>query len=155
MHKNTFPNLDQMTDFKKVFLDTTPIIYFLDDNPNYSDKVETILSLFIKQKIQIITSVITCSEYLILPYRTNNIEKEIAFFEFLNDCKIPICQIDLNTAKLASTIRAKYNYFKAMDCLQIASAMSHNCDLFLTNDKQLKQFNAITCLTIDDLIKEL
>ncbi len=61
----------------------------------------------------------------------------------------------MNTAKLASTIRAKYNYFKAMDCLQIASAMTHNCDLFLTNDKQLKQFNAITCLTIDDLIKEL
>lgn len=33
--------------------------------------------------------------------------------------------------------------------------MTHNCDLFLTNDKQLKQFNTITCLTIDDLIKEL
>ena len=113
MPKNTFPNLDQMTYFKKVFLDTTPIIYFLDDNPNYSDKVEIILSYFIKHKIQIITSVITCSEYLILPYRTNNIEKEIAFFEFLNDCKIPICQIDLNTAKRASTIRAKYNLFQS------------------------------------------
>ena len=75
--------------------------------------------------------------------------------EFCNHLKIPICQIDLNTAKLASTIRAKYNYFKAMDCLQIASAMAHNCDLFLTNDKQLKQFNAITCLTIDDLTNEL
>ena len=92
---------------------------------------------------------------MILPYKTNNIEKEIAFFEFLHDCKIPIYSIDLNTAKLASTIRAKYKFFKSMDCLQIASAMTHNCDLFLTNDKQLKQFSSISCFTIEDLFCEL
>ena len=41
-----------MTEFKKVFLDTTPIIYFLDDNPYYSDKVEKywLISLIIKHK---------------------------------------------------------------------------------------------------------
>ena len=33
-----------MTGYNKVFLDTTPIIYFLDEDVNFGDKVENILS---------------------------------------------------------------------------------------------------------------
>ena len=47
-------------------------------------------------------------------------------------------------------IRAEYGYFKAMDALQLASACIHGCDLFLTNDKQLKQFKEIPCVTVEE-----
>mgnify|MGYP003301959579 CR=1 FL=1 len=52
------------------------------------------------------------------PYRTNNTEKIAAFFEFIEDCEIPVHPIDIETAKKAAEIRAEYKNFKTMDCLQ-------------------------------------
>lgn len=97
-----------------------------------------------------LTSTITCTEYLTYPYRTGNTEKIDAFFEFLTDCNVQIYPIDMGTAKKAAQIRAEYKDFKTMDCLQLASACQQKCDIFLTNDKQLRLFNEIKCLTIND-----
>lgn len=44
-----------------------------------------------------------------------------------------------------------YKGFKAMDALQLAIACLEKCDLFLTNDKQLRQFEEIKCITVDEL----
>lgn len=38
-----------------------------------------------------------------------------------------------------------------MDALQLSIASMSKCDLFLTNDKQLKQFREIECLTVGEL----
>ena len=43
-------------------------------------------------------------------------------------------------------------FFKTMDALQLSTACISGCDLFLTNDKQLKQFKEITCITVDELV---
>ena len=48
-------------------------------------------------------------------------------------------------------IRAEYKFFKSMDALQLATACINKCDLFLTNDKQLKQFKEIKCVTVDQV----
>lgn len=39
-----------------------------------------------------------------------------------------------------------------MDALQLAVACITGCDLFLTNDKQLKQFADIKCITVEELV---
>ena len=140
-----------MTEYKKIFLDTTPIIYFLDVDVNYAEKVENLFSDFLEAESQMITSTITCTEYLTYPYRTGNSEKIDAFYEFLSDCHIPMCPIDVDIAKKAAQIRAEYKDFKTMDCLQLATACVQECDLFLTNDKQLRQFKEIKCVTMDEL----
>lgn len=140
-----------MTEYKKVFLDTAPIIYFLDMDVNYAEKVEKLFSDLLEAESQMITSTITCTEYLTYPYRTGNSEKIDAFYEFLSDCDIPMCPIDIDIAKKAAQIRAEYKDFKMMDCLQLATACVQECDLFLTNDKQLRQFREIKCVTMDEL----
>ena len=67
-------------------------------------------------------SAITCTEYLTFPYKTNNLEKVRAFFDFVTDCDIPLYSVDVEIAKKASGIRAEYKDFKTMDALQLASA---------------------------------
>lgn len=42
-------------------------------------------------------------------------------------------------------------YFKAMDALQIAAAVVSGCDMFFTNDRQLRQEKELPCITMDDL----
>lgn len=38
-----------------------------------------------------------------------------------------------------------------MDAIQLAVACLEGCDLFLTNDKQLRQFKEIKCITVEEL----
>lgn len=54
-------------------------------------------------------------------------------------------------AMKSAQIRAEYKGIKAMDALQLAAACLSKCDLFLTNDKQLKQFKEIQCVTVEEL----
>lgn len=139
-----------MTEYKKVFLDTTPLIYFLDNDIHFGEKTKQILESILSEGKTIMSSVITEMEYLVYPYRTNNPEKIDAFYDFLADCDIELKQIDSEIARKASQIRAEYKDFKAMDALQLAVAVQTHCDVFLTNDKQLKQFKEVNCITVEE-----
>ncbi len=90
-------------------------------------------------------------EYFVFPYRN----KEYSFIDMFNrlvaTTGMEIVEINQRIAKKASQIRAEYKGFKAMDALQLAVACLLKCDLFLTNDKQLKQFKDIKCVTVDEL----
>ena len=139
-----------MIEFNKVFLDTTPLIYFLDADPNFGVKTKLILEDVLSAGKAITSSVITCQEYLVYPYRTNNQEKIDVFFEFIDACGIDLIPISIEISKLAARIRADNKDFRAMDSLQLAVAVHSGCDLFLTNDKQLKQFNGLRCVTVEE-----
>ena len=143
-----------MTGYKKVFIDTAPFIYFIEgneNNPLYYDKVKNFLNDCYNNDVQFITSVITIEEYFVYPYRVNE-TKYIALFEkLIQTLNFKIVDIDKTIAKSAAKIRAEYKGFKAMDALQLATACLFGCDLFLTNDKQLKQFKEIRCLTVEEV----
>ena len=139
-----------MTDFNKVFLDTAPVIYFLDEDMNFGVKSRSIIEEILLQGKTIAASAITCMEYLVYPYRTNNSEKIEAFSDFIEEVGIPILTIGALTAAKAAQIRARYPAFKAMDALQLATAVLAGCDVFLTNDNQLRQFDELHCITVED-----
>lgn len=143
-----------MTEYKKVFLDTTPLIYFLDDDIHFGLKTRQIFEEILYNDRLLLTSVLTCMEYLVHPYRTNNQAKIKACADFLNDCHIPVLSINLEIATRAAQIRAAYKDFKSLDALQLATACVYGCDAFLTNDKQLRHFREIPCLTIDDWLNK-
>lgn len=139
-----------MTEFNKIFIDTAPFIYFLDNDVVYGNKVKNLFENLLNNNKQMVTSVVTCEEYLVYPYRMGNKEKEDVFFEFINDCCIEPININVDIAKIAAQIRANYTGFKGMDSLQLAVALYSNCDVFLTNDRQLRQFSELRCVTIDE-----
>lgn len=103
------------------------------------------------ENCDLITSAITVTEYLTYPYQKDNFQLINAFYAFLNGMDIDIKCIDKKIADKAAKIRAEYKYFKTMDALQLSTACLTGCDLFLTNDRQLKQFGEIKCITVDEL----
>ena len=143
-----------MTDYKKAFVDTAPFIYFIEkdsNNPHYFNKVKNFFRYGYENDSKFVTSVITMEEYFVFPYRN----KEYSFIDMFNrlveTTDMEIIEINKEIAKKASQIRAEYNSFKAMDALQLAVACVIKCDLFLTNDKQLRQFKEIKCITVDEI----
>ena len=53
--------------------------------------------------------------------------------------------------KIAAKLRAKYKGLKGMDAIHIATSIYYNCDIFLTNDAQLKQVSEANILLVDDM----
>lgn len=138
-----------MTDFKKVFLDTSPVVYYLECNELYYLNMKKFWKEY--GECDYVTSAVTVTEYLTFPYQQNNLQLINAFYAFINGMDIEIKSIDKTIADKAAQIRAEYKFFKTMDALQLATACLTGCDLFLTNDKQLKQFREIKCITVDEL----
>ncbi len=139
-----------MRDFSKVFLDTAPLIYFLDEESPFCLNTAKIFSYFSKCKCDIITSSITCMEYLVYPYRNGDKKAIDAFWRFIEKSNVYIRNIDKEIAEGAARIRAQYSNFKAFDSVQLACAINEKCELFLTNDKQLKQFSRLSCVTVEE-----
>ena len=112
-----------MTDFKKIFIDTSPVIYYLESNVLYYPKMKEFW----------------------------NFKLLNAFYAFIDGMDIEFKNIDKAVAEKVAQIRAEYKFFKTMDALQLATACLSGCDLFLTNDKQLKQLREIKCITIEEI----
>lgn len=88
---------------------------------------------------------------MFFPYR-NELYSFIAMFNRLvKTTDMEIVEVTQEIARKAARIRAEYKGFKSMDALQLATACITKCDLFLTNDKQLKQFKEVKCITVDEL----
>ena len=134
--------------YKRIFLDTSPLIYFLDENSMFKPNMDKIFYKILNQGSTLITSTITVEEFLVYPYRKEDFTAIQGFHNFIKDKKISVLKIDVNIAVEAAKIRAEYRHFKSMDSLQLAAAICSGCDLFLTNDKQLKQFDKISCMTV-------
>ena len=141
-----------MTGFKRVFVDTAPIIYYLENSALYMDSVKNFFEKCLEKNIQIVTSSITIEEYLVFPYSSGKMEFADNFKRFIEYMNIEVVDIDSNIAEQGAKIRGKYKNFKAMDALQIATAIVSGCDMFFTNDKQLRQEKELPCMIMDDLV---
>lgn len=140
-----------MTGYKRIFVDTSLFIYYLENSRLYFDKMTKFFTKCYMNRIEIITSTITVEEYLVYPYSSQKTELIENFDRFLKYMNINVIPIDGEIARQGAEIRAKYKSFKAMDALQIATAIKSGCDVFFTNDKQLKQEKELPCITMENL----
>jgi predicted nucleic acid-binding protein len=69
---------------KKVFLDTAPIIYFIEAHQQFGPLVKQVVDLINENRIQAVTSVLTISEVLPKPVETGNEELAKKFMTYLS-----------------------------------------------------------------------
>ena len=138
---------------KKVFLDTAPLIYYIEENNQYSQILDKLFIANSKGKFLFQTSVITLLEVLVQPMRQNEKQLVEQYQNILcNSATISILELNIEITKRAAFYRAKYG-LKTPDAIQIATAVYSSSDYFLTNDLRLNIVKEIEILTIDDLVK--
>ncbi|OQX79879.1 MAG: hypothetical protein B6D64_04135 [Bacteroidetes bacterium 4484_276] len=136
----------------KIFLDTAPIIYYIEGNVKYQDFLSNLFKLNVREEVDFVTSSITFMEIMVLPFRLGQFELIKQYETILSESEtIIILDLDLKIAKAAAEIRAKYN-IKTPDSIQLATAINQSCNFFLTNDKKLK-ISGITTLYLDEIVK--
>ena len=118
------------TEFRRVYIDTAPIIYYLEHSAFYMEKMKHFFESCLEHDIQIVTSTITIEEYLVFPYQSGQMEFADNFKRFLQYMNVEIVNIDDRIAEQAAKIRGRFKSFKAMDSLQLAAAIISECDMF-------------------------
>lgn len=139
-----------MIECKKIFIDTAPFIYLLDETPQYVSLMQQVFLDCLKNNTAMVTSTVTITEYLVLPYRTNNLVKIKNFADFIRDTNIFVMPISREIAELAAKLRAENSTLKSMDVLQLATAIHTQCEVLITNDKKLAQNKQIKCILANE-----
>lgn len=124
---------------KKVFIDTNPLIYLVSQQEPFYSKVIKFMSDCISDDAEFYTSTITDAEFLVKPFEEKNTDEAEKYKDYLKKLEFVKCFISEQIGELAAKIRADYHDIKLGDALQIAASLDCNCDIFFTNDKQLKQ----------------
>ena len=136
---------------KRIFLDTAPLIYYIEENSLYENLLNDLFAVCEKQKCQFISSVITLTEVLILPLREGKKELAEKYENILTHShSIEIIDINVDIAKVTAQLRADYS-LKTPDAIQLATAIYSYADYFLTNDKRLKIIKEVQVITLNDL----
>lgn len=131
---------DELSSLKSIFIDTAPIIYYIEAHEEYGPLIKNLISFFRAGKRPIFTSVITITEVLPAPVSLNNEELVKKFVNFLKIGEnINLSEISPGIAEQAGRLRGKYSSLSTMDAIQVAAAVNSGADAFLTNDIKLKQ----------------
>lgn len=143
---------DVLNQGMRLFLDSAPVIYYVEQHPRYIDTVAIIFEAIDAGTVEAITSPITLAESLVIPYRLNLVSVQQAFLDVIVQSNHTQCMpIDHGESRLAAELRASYHLSLA-DALQVAVALRAGCDAFLTNDMGLRRVAEIRMLVLDDLI---
>lgn len=133
----------------RLFLDTAPVIYFVERNLKFVDRVDPIFER-LESEIMAVVGAVTIAECLVGALRLNLAALQQAYLEILDGENVVFVESSRMIAREAARIRFEYN-FQLPDALQIASAIAADCDVFLTNDTQLKRVTELRVLVVSEL----
>ncbi|MCL2327134.1 MAG: PIN domain-containing protein [Bacteroidetes bacterium] len=134
---------------KKIFLDTAPLIYFMEEESEFLPLLSDLFSS--SNNCRFVTSVITLSEVLVMPLREKRMQLVEQYKNILTLAgNIEIFDINIPIAEETAKIRANF-HFKTPDAIQLATAKYSIADYFFTNDYRLKTFTDLNVITLTDL----
>ncbi|TAO05429.1 MAG: type II toxin-antitoxin system VapC family toxin [Phormidium sp. SL48-SHIP] len=133
----------------RLFLDTAPVIYFVERNPLFVDRVDPIFERFESEITPVVGSV-TVAECLVGALQMSLTDLEQAYVAIFKSDDVLFVENTLTISQDAARIRVQYN-LRLPDALQIAAAMDAGCQAFLTNDAQLKRIAELNILLVSEL----
>lgn len=120
----------------RLYLDTAPIIYVVEQVPDFSEKI---LHYIQKPDIELVVSDLTWMECRVKPLAENNETLLADYDKFFSQSIIEIVELSRKVLERATHIRSQYN-IKTPDAIHLGAAIISKCDIFLTNDQSLERF---------------
>jgi predicted nucleic acid-binding protein len=134
-----------------LFVDTAPVIYYIEDHPDFSEPVDQLVRSVQAGSHQLITSFITYVEVLTKPKREKNGFLENQYIRMMNQFHFfRIVQSNSEIMIRAVHFRAKYG-LKTPDAIQLATAQVCRADAVITNDHVWKKITELHVVTLDEL----
>jgi predicted nucleic acid-binding protein len=134
---------DELAIGSVVLVDSAPLIYLFDENPEFAGRYQRLLDRIQNQEIFAAISAITLAEVIFRPVALGEetvVKRMRAFLE-----QWQCVSVDLDIAESAARLRVLYK-LKIPDALQLAIAVSIGADAIITNDKDFASVKGIRVL---------
>lgn len=134
--------------YQRIGIDTNVFIYYLNKNSSYYSRTVGIFTLLAEKQSILVTSIITLTELLSFKADesiTTKLEREFVLIPNLQ-----LIEINRAIAQNAAKIRRMYG-FALVDSIQLATAVEHTAQVFITNDKKLQRFKGLKVLMLSSL----
>ncbi len=142
---------DALSGVTRIGLDTAPIIYLIEEHPDYLPIVAPLFEQIDAGVYTAVTSTITVAEVSVMPLRLNRPEIQSQYLDLLlHSVNFETKPIDAALAQAGAALRAHYN-IRLPDALQLAAALDAGCEVFVTNDAALTRVSEIRVLVISEL----
>lgn len=152
MEQRPVSNATVLATAARLFVDTAPVIYFVEQHPRYFPLVEPIFGRIDAGALRLIASPITLAECLILPLRSGQSEIVQIFTTLLTTGpSTEFIRIDGQMSKRAAELRVRHN-LHLPDAFQAAAGLTAHCDVFLTNDPIRRRVNGLNVIVLDELL---
>jgi predicted nucleic acid-binding protein len=134
----------------RVYLDTAPIIYIVEQVPEYQAILHSLLEKLAAGEIDFFSSELTLTEALVMPIKNQN-QALVNFYDRFLHTYLNLQPITVPILKNAAQLRATQN-FKTPDAIHAATAQITQCDLLITNDRTFSRLRTIPVIVLRDLI---
>lgn len=144
----------QLSHHEKIFLDSTVLIYHLEDIDPYAQLTEALFMQIATGSMEAVLSTVSITELLVKPLAEGQDDQVETFEQFL--FSIPhaaLIPVSYPIARTAAQLRAQYR-MRTPDALLSATALMEKADLFISNDRTLRKLSkeGITVLVLDDFV---
>ena len=137
---------------KKVYIDTSQFIYFVEGHSDFSEVIKPLFNLIDQEIFTACTSQFTLTELFIKPYR-EGFDELIRDYQglLLESEKITLFSLNQETFLNAAQIGGTQG-LRTPDAIHIASALENQCEFFITNDKRIRDYKSVRVIQISDFI---
>jgi predicted nucleic acid-binding protein len=130
-----------------VFLDTNIVIYLIENPPGFGARANAYVATLRAAGHTFAVSDLVRMECRVDAVRRSDTALLAQFDAFFTLADVRVLPLTALVCDRATLIRANHN-FKTPDALQLAAAIVHGCDRFLTNDARLR---ACTDIIVEEL----
>jgi len=133
-------------------VDTSPFIYWLEENPKYFDVSRRIFDLVEKRNAKVVTSTLTLSEALVLPYRMKDWRRVYRIHAVLDTYPhLEWLPPTIEIARRAAHIPADFN-LRIPDAIHAATAQIAGATALITNDPIFRRVPSLGVLLLDEML---
>ena len=145
--------LEELLKNQVIALDTSPFIYFVEENPAYLETLQSIFEANKRGDLLIVTSTISLAELLVLALKEKRNDLVHRYVDILRRSSgIELLSVRSDIAFEAARLRAAHN-LRTPDAIQIAAGLAARADLFLTNDAALARVSEIPVVVLKELAR--
>ncbi len=134
-----------------IYIDTSVAIYTIEGNPDYYSLLQPLWSKFYAGEIQIISSELILMEVLVVPLRNGNNFLVTDYQELLLSSQVQLISISQLILRQAANLRAT-SKLKTPDAIHAATALSVNCNQFITNDKGFDNVPGLPVVILSEVL---
>ena len=133
-----------------VYVDTSPVIYSIEENSSYSQLLEPLWSALKAGQIMVVSSELILLETLVVPLRNNDVHLSAPYENLLTKADMDLLPITAEILRNAAQLRADTN-LKTPDAIHAATALFAKCTQFITNDSAFRRVPNLPVIVLHEI----